>query len=182
MLGTIDPASTNAWLKLRDHYLNMKKIHMRDLFAQDKNRFEKFSLRFEDMVVDFSKNILTAETMQHLTGLAEETGLNDAIEKMFIWDRINETENRAVLHVALRNRSGMPVYQDGNDVMPEIHEVLNKMKAFCATVTSGQWKGYTGKPVTDIVNIGIGGSDLGPVMVTEALRPYWQPGITPHFV
>jgi len=182
MLGTIDPASTNAWLKLRDHYLNMKKIHMRDLFAQDKNRFEKFSLRFEDMVVDFSKNILTAETMQHLTGLAEETGLNDAIEKMFTGDRINETENRAVLHVALRNRSGMPVYQDGNDVMPEIHEVLNKMKAFCETVTSGQWKGYTGKPVTDIVNIGIGGSDLGPVMVTEALRPYWQPGITPHFV
>jgi glucose-6-phosphate isomerase len=154
---------------------------MKDLFAKDKKRFEKFSLRFEDMLVDYSKNIITAETMKLLVRLAGEVKLGDAIKKMFSGYRINETEGRAVLHVALRNRSGRPVIMDGKDVMGDVKAVLEQVRDFSCRVLSGEWKGYTGKPITDIVNIGIGGSDLGPVMVTEALLPY-RKNIIPHFV
>jgi glucose-6-phosphate isomerase len=155
---------------------------MKNLFARDPERFTKFSIRFNDILVDYSKNRITDETIKLLLELAEETNLRDAIEKLFTGDKINETENRAVLHVALRNREIKPIYVDGKDVMPEVNAVLNKMKDFSEQVISGEWKGYTGKRVSDIVNIGIGGSDLGPVMVTECLRPYAKEGLSVHFV
>ena len=155
---------------------------MRDLFSQDPERFHKFSLRFNGILVDYSKNRVTEETMRLLIGLAEEVELNDAIEKMFTGDIINETENRAVLHVALRNRKNTPIYVDGKDVMPQVNEVLKKIKSFSGQIISGVWKGYTGKKITDLVNIGIGGSNLGPLMVTECLRPYAQKGLAVHFV
>jgi glucose-6-phosphate isomerase len=160
----------------------MKKRHMADLFRQDPARFSKFSLSFEDMLVDYSKNIITEETMEHLLALAEECQVKEAIEKMFTGDKINETEDRAVLHVALRNQANTPIHVDGKDVTPEINSVLSQVERFSRSVISGEWKGYTGKPIIDIVNIGIGGSDLGPVMVTEALKPYWKTHIRPHFV
>ncbi|MGC2062589.1 MAG: glucose-6-phosphate isomerase [Thermodesulfovibrionales bacterium] len=172
MLAKINPVKTHAWRELKTHFTAMKKRQMKDLFDEDPERFEKFSLRFEDILLDYSKNIVTDETMRLLSGLARETRVVDAAEKMFSGQRINETEGRAVLHTALRNRSNTPVYLDGRDVMPEVNAVLGKVEIFSSKVTSGAWKGYTGRPVTDIVNIGIGGSDLGPVMVTEALKPY----------
>jgi glucose-6-phosphate isomerase len=155
---------------------------MLELFRQDPQRFSRFSLRFEDMLVDYSKNIMTKETLRLLLGLARECKLKEAIEKMFTGDEINETEKRPVLHVALRNRSNTPIPVNGKDVMPEVNTVLGQMKRFSDAVISGNWKGHTGKAITDIVNIGIGGSDLGPVMVTEALKPYWKPHLQPHFV
>lgn len=155
---------------------------MRDLFAADPERFQKFSLEFEDILIDYSKNRITSETLDHLMQLARETKVAEGIEKMFSGDKINETEGRAVLHTALRNRSNTPVVVDGEDVMPEVNEVLDKMEQFSEQLLSGAWKGYSGKPITDIVNIGIGGSDLGAVMVTEALHPYWRGNIKPHFV
>jgi glucose-6-phosphate isomerase len=182
MLPKVSPLTTTAWLNLMEHYLVMEEKHMKDLFAADPTRFEAFSLRFEDILLDYSKNILTRETRSLLLNLAEEVRLRDAIEAMFAGDKINETEDRAVLHTALRNRSNTPVVVDGKDVMPEVNAVLDKMKSFCEKIHTGAWKGYTGKRITDIVNIGIGGSDLGPVMVTEALRPYWQEGMNVHFV
>jgi glucose-6-phosphate isomerase len=182
MLDKIDPLKTKAWDRLKDHYEVMKQKHMKDMFSEDPGRFQRFSIRFEDMLVDYSKNIIDKETAKILLELAEEVGLRDAIEKMFSGDRINETEDRAVLHVALRNRSNEPVCVDGRDVMPEVNAVLKKMEAFSDKVISGKWKGYTGKPIADIVNIGIGGSDLGPVMATEALKPYRKPHINVHFV
>jgi glucose-6-phosphate isomerase len=182
MLNKISPTTTNSWKKLADHFDKMKAVYMKDLFAQDPNRFDRFSLNFNDIHVDFSKNRITEETLKLLLDLADQTGVVDAREKMFSGDKINETENRAVLHVALRNRDDKPIYVDGTDVMPEVNAVLEKMKAFSNRVISGEWKGYTGKKITDIVNIGIGGSDLGPVMVTEALRPYAQEEISAHFV
>ncbi|NOZ85649.1 MAG: glucose-6-phosphate isomerase [Deltaproteobacteria bacterium] len=182
MLNRINPTETTAWKKLRDHYEVMKNRHMRDMFREDPDRFSKFSIRFRDILVDYSKNIITGETMDLLLELARQAELKDAIEKMFSGEKINETENRAVLHTALRNLSGEPVYVDGKDIMPEVQAVLGQMKDFSERVISGQWKGYTGKPVRDIVNIGIGGSDLGPVMVTEALKPYKKPHINVHFV
>jgi len=154
---------------------------MKKMFANDPSRFDKYSITFEDILLDYSKNIINEETMKLLIELAKECELEDAIEKMFTGDEINETENRAVLHTALRNFSDDPAYVDGEDVMPEVKAVLNQMKEFSEKLLSGEWNGYTGKPITDIVNIGIGGSDLGPVMVTEALKPYWK-NITPHFV
>ncbi len=172
MLKKIDPVKTDAWKKLSDHYENMKKVKMRDLFLSDPERFEKFSIKFNDILVDFSKNIITSQTMNLFSGLARETKLDDAISKMFTGDSINETENRPVLHIALRNLSGSPVYADKKDVMPDVNKVLKKMESFSHDVISGRWKGYTGKPITNIVNIGIGGSDLGPVMVTQCLKPY----------
>jgi glucose-6-phosphate isomerase len=181
MLKKTNPTTLRVWKQLQDHYEEMRSVHMRDLFSSDPNRFEKFSLRFEDMLVDFSKNIITEKTLELLLTLAKDCGLNEAIEAMFTGERINETENRAVLHVALRNRSNTPTFVDGVDVMPEVNRVLQKMERFSEELLSGRWKGYSGKPIRDIVNIGIGGSDLGPYMVTEALRPYWQ-NITPHFV
>ncbi|GBE41012.1 glucose-6-phosphate isomerase [bacterium BMS3Bbin09] len=182
MLEKTDPVETAAWQKLQKHYVWMDGIHMQGMFTEDPERFPRFSARFEDIFLDYSKNIINEETMGLLRQLAVETNVGDAIEKMFSGDKINETEGRAVLHTALRNRSNVPVYVDGNDVMPGVNKVLAQMKAFSEKITSGQWKGYTGKPVTDIVNIGIGGSDLGPVMVTEALKPYAKENIRVHFV
>jgi len=182
MLPNIDPSATAAWKKLAAHYGAMKRVHMKRLFAEDPERFRNFSIRFDDILVDYSKNRITAETLRLLHDLAEACGLKDAIGRMFAGDRINETENRAVLHTALRNRANTPVYENGKDVMPEVNAVLAKMKGFAEQVRSGAWKGFTGKRITDIVNIGIGGSDLGPVMVTECLRPYAQPDLRVHFV
>ena len=182
MLPKTDPTATAAWKKLAAHYEATKSLHMRQLFAEDPERFRNFSIRFNDILVDCSKNRITAETLRLLIDLAESCGLKDAIAKMFAGDRINETENRAVLHTALRNRSNIPILVDGKDVMPEVNAVLAKMKGFAEQVRSGAWQGFTGKRITDIVNIGIGGSDLGPVMVTECLRPYAQPGLNVHFV
>ncbi|MFZ2907196.1 MAG: glucose-6-phosphate isomerase [Cyclobacteriaceae bacterium] len=181
MLPTINPTDTTAWQKLEVNFLTMQATHMRELFDSDPQRFEKFHTVFEDILVDYSKNIITEDTLKLLIDLANETELKSSIELMFRGDRINKTEDRAVLHTALRNRSNNPVVVAGNDVMPDVNRVLNQLERFTGSMLSGQWKGFSGKPITDIVNIGIGGSDLGPYMVTEALRPYWKT-ITPHFV
>jgi len=182
MQDNINPRKTNAWKQLGDHARRMRAVHMRDLFAEDPGRFERYSIQFEDILVDFSKHLITDETMNLLIKLAEETHLKSAIDAMFAGEKINETENRAVLHTALRNRSDKPVYVDGKNVMPEINAVLAQMESFSGKVISGEWRGYTGERITDIVNIGIGGSDLGPVMVTEALKPYAEKNIRVHFV
>src|SRR5512139_3189941 len=182
MLPKVNPTRTKSWKKLKEHYRGMKNRTMVDLFRRDPKRFSRFSIRFEDVLVDYSKNRITKETLHLLLGLARECKLKEAIERMFTGDGINETEGRAVLHVALRNRSNTPINVNGSDVMPEVNAVLGQMKRFSNAVISGNWKGYTGKTITDIVNIGIGGSDLGPLMVTEALRPYWKPPLHPHFV
>ena len=172
----------SSWKNLQAHFAAIEKTQMRDLFKADEKRFEKFSLQFNDILLDYSKNRITEETLSLLLNLAKERNLKEAIEAMFAGEKINNTEKRAVLHTALRNRSNKPVLVDGEDVMPGINAVLEKMKGFCEKVRSGAWKGYTGKAVTDIVNIGIGGSDLGPYMVTEALKPYAQKGLNIHFV
>lgn len=183
MLPQQDPTKTKAWTKLQQHFdTEMKSKHLRDLFREDEGRFDRFSLRFEEMLVDFSKNILTEETKELLLELAGECRLEESIAKMFAGEKINETEDRAVLHVALRNRSDEPILVDGEDVMPEVNRVLEKMKAFCDRLHDGDWRGYSGEPITDIVNIGIGGSDLGVHMVAEALRPYWREGMQVHYV
>ncbi len=182
MLNKIDPTKTAAWAKLAEHHKRVADIHMKDLFAADPKRFEKFSLRLNDLAVDYSKNRITEETLRLLIDLAGEVDLAGAIEKMFIGEKINETEGRAVLHTALRNRSEMPVLLDGRDVMPGVRAVLEKMRLFSEGIRSGEWKGFSGKSITDIVNIGIGGSDLGPVMATECLRPYGREGLAAHFV
>jgi glucose-6-phosphate isomerase len=181
MLPTVDPSETSAWQKLTMHFMMMQATHLRELFAENPKRFEEFHLNINDILVDYSKNIVVEETMQLLHELAKETDLKSAIDRMFNGEKINRTENRAVLHVALRNRSNSPIVVDGKDVMPDINNVLEQMKQFSNRLLSGELKGCTGKAITDIVNIGIGGSDLGPFMVTEALRPYWK-NITPHFV
>lgn len=183
MLPRINPTTTQAWFLLKKHYeeeMNRKK--MKDLFAADKERFNKFSLCLNDLVFDYSKNITTDKTLQLLLQLAEECKLKDAIHAMFAGLKINETEQRSVLHTALRNFSDTPILVDGKDVMPLVKKVLKHMEQFCADIHSGNWKGYTGKKIKYIVNIGIGGSDLGPVMVTEALKPYWVEGIETYFV
>ncbi len=182
MLSKTDPTTTQAWKKLADHYGNMQHTHMKDLFADDSGRFGRFSIRFEDILFDYSKNIVTEETLSLLQELGRQCGLQDATRQMMNGAKINETEGRAVLHTALRDFSGNPIEVDGTDVMPQVRAVLEKMEGFSDLITSGKWLGYTGRAITDIVNIGIGGSDLGPVMVTEALRPFWQPGINAHFV
>jgi glucose-6-phosphate isomerase len=174
--------STPAWKALADHHSAMAGQSMRDLFAADPDRFSKFSLRFEDMLLDYSKNRITEETLRLLFALASQAGLKAWTERMFTGERINLTEDRAVLHVALRNRSNRPILVDGKDVMPEVNRVLGQMREFSDAIRSGAWKGYSGKAITDVVNIGIGGSDLGPVMVTEALKPYGKPGLRVHFV
>ncbi|GLR07946.1 glucose-6-phosphate isomerase [Mixta theicola] len=181
-MKNINPKQTAAWQALQQHYEQMKDVRIAELFAQDSDRFAKFSASFDDqMLVDFSKNRITTETLEKLQALAKETELAGAIKSMFSGEKINRTEDRAVLHVALRNRSNTPILVDGKDVMPEVNAVLEKMKAFSERIISGEWKGYTGKPITDVVNIGIGGSDLGPYMVTEALRPY-KNQLNMHFV
>ncbi len=171
-----------AWRALTDHYQEIRDQHMRDWFATDPDRFQRFSARFEDMLVDYSKNRITAETLALLFDLARERRLEDWIRRMFAGERINVTEGRAVLHVALRNRSGRPIRVDGEDVMPAVQRVLARMRDFSERVRNGDWKGHTGRRITDVVNIGIGGSDLGPYMVTEALKPYGAPGLAVHFV
>jgi glucose-6-phosphate isomerase len=170
-----------AWNALQQHYKKAKKLHLRDLFEKDSKRFEKFSIRFNDILLDYSKNRITDETMKLLLQLAREAKVKKWIEKMFSGEKINFTENRAVLHIALRNRSNRAIYVDGTDVMPAVNAELAKMKAFCEKVRSGEWKGYTGKAITDVVNVGIGGSDLGPFMVCEALKPYGSK-LNVHFV
>ncbi|PST85257.1 glucose-6-phosphate isomerase [Pedobacter yulinensis] len=181
MLPKTDLTRTHAYAALSQHFETTQQTHLRDLFAADPQRFDKFSLTFEDILFDFSKNRVDDKTLQLLLELARECKLEDAIGAMFGGSRINETENRPVLHVALRNRSNEAIQVDGKDVMPEVNRVLAKMKKFTDAVIGGDWKGYTGKPITDVVNIGIGGSDLGPVMVTEALKAY-KNHLNLHFV
>lgn len=177
-----NPLQTAAWQALQQHFSQMKEVQIHDLFAQDSQRFGRFSVTFDDqMLVDFSKNRITTETLEKLLALAKETDLPDAINAMFSGEKINRTEDRAVLHVALRNRSNTPMLVEGQDVMPQVNAVLVKMQQFCQRVIGGEWRGYTGKAITDVVNIGIGGSDLGPYMVTEALKPY-KNHLEMHFV
>lgn len=171
-----------AWKALKAHKQQIENLHMRDLFAEDPQRYEQFSLQFQDLLFDYSKNRLTAETMKLLLDLAEYADVSGWTESMFNGDKINMTEERAVLHVALRNRSNRPIYVDGEDVMPLVNGVLDKMRHFSDEVRNGKWLGYSGERITDVVNIGIGGSDLGPVMVTEALKPYARPDLKVHFV
>jgi glucose-6-phosphate isomerase len=171
-----------AWRALQQHQQKVAALHMRDLFAQDPGRFETFSLRLGDILFDYAKNRITTQTMALLVDLAQQARLAEAIEAMFSGQKINITEGRAVLHVALRNRSNRPIVVDGQDVMPEVNRVLGKMRAFTEAVRSGAWRGYSGRPIRDVVNIGIGGSDLGPRMVVAALTPYVQEGLHFHFV
>jgi len=182
MFPSTNPTTTKAWQQLQQHAASMKQVHMRQLFAEDAQRFEKFSLRFEDILFDYSKNLVTEETRTKLLELAKECQVEAAIKAMFGAEKINATEGRAVLHTALRNTSNKPVMLDGQNVMDDVNKVLQKMEHYCQQIHSGAQKGYTGKPIRYIVNIGIGGSDLGPVMVTEALKPYWVKGIQPYFV
>ena len=181
MLPKINFTQTQAYQYLSDHLVEISDLHLRDLFKNDPQRFQKFSVTFNDILLDFSKNRINDKTLALLIQLAKECELKQAIGAMFNGEKINATENRSVLHVALRNQDNEPVLVDGKDVMPEINEVLQKMEKFCSSVISGDWKGFTGKPITDIVNIGIGGSDLGPVMVTEALKAY-RTRLNLHFV
>ncbi|PJG86505.1 glucose-6-phosphate isomerase [Conservatibacter flavescens] len=181
-MQNINPTTTEAWAALETHKDAQSAVTIQQLFANEPNRFKDYSLTFNDeILVDFSKNNITQETLALLRQLANECALPAAMSAMFNGEKINRTENRAVLHTALRNRSNRPVLVDGVDVMPEVNAVLAKMKSFCERVISGEWKGYTGKAITDVINIGIGGSDLGPYMVTEALRPY-KNHLTMHFV
>ena len=181
MLKSIPFDQTHAFSLLTKHKAELADTSIKDLFKNDSERFSKFSINFEDILVDYSKNLLTDKTKAALIALANECELDDAIERMFTGDTINKTENRSVLHVALRNRSNSPIAVDGKDVMPDVNAVLEKMKGFSEKVISGEWKGYSNKAITDVVNIGIGGSDLGPVMVTEALKPY-KNQLNLHFV
>ncbi|MEQ1976794.1 glucose-6-phosphate isomerase [Xenorhabdus sp. SGI240] len=181
-MKSINPSQTEAWKALQQHFEQMKNVHLRDLFEQDKKRFTAFSATFDQhILVDYSKNRITTETLEKLQALAQETDLASAIRSMFSGEKINRTEDRAVLHIALRNRSNTPIMVDGEDVMPQVNAVLAKMKSFSERIISGEWKGYTGKTITDVVNIGIGGSDLGPYMVTEALKAY-KNHLNMHFV
>src|ERR1700743_2951059 len=175
MLPNIDFTTTQAYKYLADHFIDMTSKSMKDLFKSDSQRFEKFSATFNDILLDYSKNRIDDETVALLIQLAKECRVKDAAGAMFSGEKINATEGRPVLHIALRNRSNSPIYVDGKDVMPDINKVLDQMKDFSEAIISGQWKGFTGKAITDVVNIGIGGSDLGPGMVTEALRPYKNP-------
>jgi glucose-6-phosphate isomerase len=181
MLPNIDFTTTQSYKYLADHYIDIVAQNLKDLFKTDNQRFTKFSTQFEDILFDYSKNRITDETFALLMQLARECMVKDAIEAMFSGQVINATEHRPVLHIALRNRSNTPIYVDGKDVMPDVNRVLEQMKTFSEKIISGEWKGFTGKSITDIVNVGIGGSDLGPVMVTEALRPY-KNHLKMHFV
>jgi glucose-6-phosphate isomerase len=181
MLPNIDFTTTQAYKYLADHYIDVVAKSLKGLFDSDNERFAKFSTQFEDILLDYSKNRITDETIALLLQLAKECSLNDAITAMFSGDVINATEGRPVLHIALRNRSNTPILVDGKDVMPDVNSVLQHMKEFSEAIISGSWKGYTGKAITDVVNIGIGGSDLGPVMVTEALKSY-KNHLNLHFV
>ncbi len=172
----------SSWSALKKHFSSVEKIEIRNLFSENTERFNDFSVRFNDILLDYSKNRINSDTVKLLVDLAQECNVKEGIDAMFNGSVINNTEGRSVLHVALRNRSNTPVIVDGFDVMPKINEVLDKMKSFTQKVRSGEWKGYTGKSITDVVNIGIGGSDLGPCMVVEALKPYAKAGLKVHFV
>ena len=174
--------ATPEWKALVAHKDEIRTIEMRTLFAADPDRAHRFSRALGPLFVDFSKNRITDETLRLLLALAERAGVAALRDRMFAGERVNTTENRAVLHIALRNRSNRPIFVDGKDVVPAVNLVLEKMRGFTERVRNGTWKGHTGLRITDIVNIGIGGSDLGPVMVTEALKPYWHSGLRPHFV
>lgn len=180
-MKNINPTGTQAWQKLAKISQDSKEVTLKQLFENPK-RFDQYSIRWKDILVDFSKNRIDEETLAALLALAEEIGLKEGVEAMFTGQPINQTEDRAVLHTALRNRSNSPVMVDGKDVMPEVNQVLAQMKQFCQDIANGDWKGYTGKPIRSLVNIGIGGSDLGPVMVTEALKPYQNKDLEIHFV
>ena len=182
MFPKINPTTTPAWQALQQHRQLFENVQMKNFFFNDAERFNRLSIQTGDLLFDYSKNIITENTLELLLQLANECRLKDASEAMFTGEKINETENRAVLHTALRNFSGKPVLTDSIDVMPGIKNVLEQMKNFCAKVHNGAWKGFTGKKIKYIVNIGIGGSDLGPVMVTEALKPYWVDGIQTYFI
>jgi glucose-6-phosphate isomerase len=182
MFPSIKPDHTQAWKNLQSHYEEAKTWQLKDLFKNDPHRFDKYSIRHGDILVDYSKNIITERTLHLLLKLAEECKVKDGIDAMFNGEKINRSENRPVLHTALRNFSGNPVMADGKDVMPEVKTVQQQMRSFCDRVHSGQHTGFTGKKIKYIVNIGIGGSDLGPYMVTEALTPYHVGGIKPYFV
>ncbi len=182
MLKSINPTQTAAWKALTAHFEDAQDLTLTSLFANDENRFDKFSVQFgDDILLDYSKNLISEQTLDKLFALADETEVKSAIEAMFRGDKINHTEGRSVLHVALRNRSNSPIVVDGEDVMPAVNAVLAKMKSFSDRVIGGEWKGYTGKEITDVVNIGIGGSDLGPYMVSEALAAY-KTRLNLHFV
>jgi glucose-6-phosphate isomerase len=177
-----DPTQTVAWKALQAHHVEVRDLPMRDLFAEDPNRAARFSLSLGDLLFDFSKNRITDQTLSLLLELCEECGVRDWIRRMFAGEAINDTEKRPALHTALRQRGDAAVIVDGVDVMPDVRRVLAQMRAFTTAVREGSWVGYTGRAITDVVNVGIGGSDLGPVMVTEALRPYWKQGLRVHFV
>ncbi|WP_194777705.1 glucose-6-phosphate isomerase [Pararhodonellum marinum] len=180
-MKNINPSQTKAWERLTQLSEQKKDLSIKSLF-KDPNRFEDYSIKFGEILVDFSKNRIDRETFQTLLDLAKETELKASITAMFAGEAINRTENRAVLHTALRNRSNDPVHVDGKDVMPDINRVLEQMRGFADKISKGTWKGYSGKPIRSLVNIGIGGSDLGPVMVTEALKPYQNPNLDIYFV
>jgi glucose-6-phosphate isomerase len=182
MFPNIPPVETLAWKKLQADQQHMKGIQMKNLFAEDRERFQHCSIIFGDILFDYSKNLVNEETFAHLLDLAAECKVWEAQQAMFSGEKINHTENRSVLHTALRNFSGEPVYSDGKDIMPEVMKELEHMKTFSQKIHSGEWRGYSGKPIKNIVNIGIGGSDLGPVMVTEALKYYWIDGMESYFV
>ena len=169
MLPKINPTNTQAWLLLKRHFTEeMQRSHLRKLFAADEERFQNFSIQFNDILFDYSKNIINKKTMQLLLQLAQECKVKEGMDAMFVGDKINETEDRAVFHVALRNFSEKDYLADGKNITPDVKRVQEQMQDFCTNFHSGKWKGYTGKKIKYIVNIGIGGSDLGPVMVTEA--------------
>lgn len=182
MFPKINPTTTKSWQALQVHFSEMKNVQMKELFKKDSERFKKYSIQIEDIIFDYSKNRVADKTLELLLQLADECKVKDAIAAMFSGEIINETEHRSVLHTALRNFSDHPVYSEGNDVMPEVKKTLKKMKSFCDAIHSGKLRGYSGKKIKYIVNIGIGGSDLGPQMVTAALKPYWIDGIEAHFV
>src|SRR5688500_14319628 len=182
MLPKINPATTKAWSLLKEHFAGMSSLKMKELFINDKNRFSQFSIQYDDILFDYSKNIITADTLELLLQLANECKLKEAISAMFNGDIINATEHRSVLHTALRNFSKQPVYAEGNNVMPEVKKVLRIMKTFCEAIHNVEHRSHTGKRIKYIVNIGIGRSDLGPLMVTEALKPYKVEYIESYFV
>jgi glucose-6-phosphate isomerase len=182
MFPNISPVETLAWKKLQADQQVMKSIQMKSLFNEDRERFNRYSIIFGDILFDYSKNLVNPEIFSHLLDLAAECKVWDAMQAMFSGEMINQTEKRSVLHTALRNFSGEPIYSEGKDVMPEVMRELEHMKSFCQKIHSGEWRGFSGKPIRNIVNIGIGGSDLGPVMVTEALKHYWIEGMQAYFI
>ncbi|MFW6216615.1 MAG: glucose-6-phosphate isomerase, partial [Desulfohalobiaceae bacterium] len=176
------PTQTKSWQKLQEHFREVRELHLRDMFDKDPERFARFSLQAGPVFLDYSKNRIDAQGLELLFGLAREMGLPEKMQAMFTGERINATENRSVLHVALRNRSRQPIYVQGQDVMPEVNQVLDRMGSFVDRVRQGKWLGFTGQPVQDVVNLGIGGSDLGPRMATKALSAYSGADLRVHFV